>query len=66
MYNKEHYPLMLYTLDWLGFAHIVIAIIFIAPMKDPIKTIWVIELGIISCIATFPSIFIFGEIIKYH
>lgn len=51
---------MLYTLDWLSFADIVIAIIFIAPMKDPIKNIWVIEFGIISCITAFPANFIFG------
>jgi len=62
MYNKEQYPFMLYTFDWLGFAHIVIAILLIAPMKDPIKSLWVIEFAIISCITTFSAIFIFGII----
>jgi hypothetical protein len=59
-YNHEHYPFMLYTLDWLGYAHLMIALVFIGPLRDPVKNIWVIEFGILACLLTIPAIFIFG------
>ncbi len=57
-----HYPFLAYGTDWLAFAHIVIAIVFIGPLKDPIRNIWVIHFGMIACIAVFPLAFIAGEI----
>jgi hypothetical protein len=35
-------------------------IFFIGPLKDPIKNIWVIELGMIACFLVIPWAFIFG------
>jgi hypothetical protein len=46
----------------LAFAHLVIAIAFIGPMRDPIKNIWVIEFGMISCILIIPLAIIAGSI----
>src|SRR6185295_3742989 len=37
------YPFMAYGTDWLAFAHIVIALAFIGPFRDPVRNIWVIE-----------------------
>jgi len=51
-----------YGTDWLGFAHLVIALAFIGPLRDPIRNIWVIQFGLISCIAVFPLALIAGEI----
>ena len=59
-YSK--YPFIAYGTDWLAFAHIVLAILFIGPLKDPVKNIWVIEFGIISCILVVPFAVIFGQI----
>lgn len=56
------YPFISYGTDWLAFAHLVIAIAFIGPIKDPVKNIWVVEFGIISCIAIFPLAFVAGSI----
>ncbi len=56
------YPMLAYGYDWLAFAHIVIAMMFIGPLKDPIKNIWVIEWGMLSCIAVIPLAFIAGPI----
>ena len=39
------YPFIAYGTNWLAFAHIVIAIAFIGPLRDPVKNIWVIEWG---------------------
>src|SRR5690349_6224095 len=43
------FPFLAYGYDWLAFAHLVIAIAFIGPYKDPIKNKWVIEFGMIAC-----------------
>ncbi len=60
--TNAKYPMLAYGFDWLAFAHIVIAMMFIGPLRDPIKNIWVIEWGIISCIAVIPLAFIAGPI----
>ncbi len=59
--NKE-YPFIFYGTDWLAFAHIVIAILFIGPLRDPVKNIWVIEFGIIACVLVIPLAMICGPI----
>ena len=59
-YSK--YPFMAYGTDWLAFAHIVIAVVFIGPLRDPVRNIWVIEFGMISCLMVFPLAFICGTI----
>jgi hypothetical protein len=60
--TNEQYPYLAYGYDWLAFAHIVIAIAFIGPLKDPVKNIWIIEFGCIACIAVIPLAFIAGPI----
>jgi hypothetical protein len=56
------YPMLAYGYDWLAFAHIVIALFFIGPLKDPVKNIWVIEWGMLACIAIIPLAFIAGPV----
>lgn len=56
------YPFIAYGTDWLAFAHLVIALVFIGPLRDPIKNIWVIQFGLMACVAVFPLAFIAGEI----
>jgi hypothetical protein len=58
----QSFPFMAYGTDWLGFAHIVIAIAFIGPLRDPIKNIWVIEFGMIACVLIIPLALIFGPL----
>jgi hypothetical protein len=60
--TNAKYPFIAYGSDWLAFAHLVIAIAFIGPLRDPVKNIWVIEFGIISCLAIFPLAFIAGHL----
>lgn len=55
------YPFLLYGYDWLAFADVVLAILFIGPYRDPIKNIWVIEFGMIACILILPVAFIAGH-----
>ena len=56
------YPFVAYGTDWLAFAHIVIAIAFIGPLRDPVKNIWVIEFGMIACALVIPLALIAGPI----
>ena len=60
--TNASYPFMSYGTDWLGFAHLIIAIAFIGPLRDPLRNRWVIEFGIIACLAILPFAFIAGEI----
>lgn len=59
-YNLKHYPFMLYSLDWLGYAHLMIALVFIGPIRDPQRNIWVIQFGQLACLLTLPAIGLFG------
>jgi len=56
------YPLLRYGTDWLAFAHIVIAIAFIGPLRDPVRNIWVVEFGLIACVLVVPMALVFGPI----
>ncbi len=43
-------PQLAYGCDWLAFAHLVIALLFIGPYRDPVRNKWVIQWGMIACI----------------
>jgi hypothetical protein len=59
--NKK-YPMIAYGFDWLAFAHIVIAMVFIGSLKDPVKNKWIIDWAMLACIAIFPLAFIAAPI----
>jgi hypothetical protein len=58
--TARQYPFIAYGTDWLAFAHIVIAIAFWGPLKDPVRNIWIIELGMIACVLVIPLALVFG------
>lgn len=58
----QQYPLLLYGTDWLAFAHIVIALAFIGPYRDPVRNIWVIEFSLIACVLVVPMALLFGSL----
>ena len=60
--TNAKYPFVSYGTDWLAFAHLVIAVAFIGPLKQPVRNIWVVEFGILACIAVFPLALIAGEV----
>jgi hypothetical protein len=59
--TNNKYPFLAYGYDWLAFAHFVLAILFIGPLKDPVKNRWVIEFGMIACLLIIPFAFIAGQ-----
>ncbi len=56
------YPFLLYGYDWLAFAHIVLALFFIGPYRDPVRNIWVVQCGLIACGLVFPTAFLAGPL----
>lgn len=62
VYCNKKYPYLSYGTDWLAFAHVMLAVLFIGPYKYPVKNIWVLQFGMIACIAIFPLAFIAGPI----
>lgn len=60
--TNQNYPYLSYGTDWLAFAHLVLALLFVGPLRDPVKNIWVIEFGMIACLLIFPLAFIAGSI----
>lgn len=56
------YPFIAYGTDWLAFAHIVIGIAFIGPLRDPVKNVWIIQWGMIACVLVIPLALIAGSI----
>jgi hypothetical protein len=60
--TNRAYPFMAYGTDWLAFAHLVIAIAFLGPLRDPVRNKWVLEFGIIACAGVVPLALIAGPI----
>jgi hypothetical protein len=59
--DADH-PFLLYGTDWLAFAHLVIAVAFYGPYRDPVRNIWVVEFGMIACAGIVPLALICGPI----
>lgn len=60
--TNAKYPFLMYGTDWLAFAHFVIAVAFIGPLRDPVRNIWVIHFGMIACLMVIPFAFVMGEV----
>lgn len=57
-----NFPEMMLGTDWLGFAHIVLAILFLGALRNPVRNIWVIQFGLVSAILVIPAAFLFGAL----
>jgi hypothetical protein len=58
--QNQQAPFLAYGYDWLAFAHFVLAILFIGPLRDPVKNTWVIEFGMIACALVIPFALVAG------
>ncbi len=47
-------PFLFYGTDWLAFAHIVLAILFLGILPDPARNVWVLKFGLICCALVVP------------
>lgn len=60
--THEEFPFIFYGFDWLAFAHIVIAILFIGVYRHPVRNRWIILWAMITCGCIIPLAFIAGFI----
>lgn len=60
--TNERFPFMAYGTDWLAFGHVVIALAFIGPLRDPVRNRWIIEWAMLACMLVIPLAFICGPI----
>ncbi|HXC96487.1 MAG TPA: hypothetical protein VNU92_12365 [Edaphobacter sp.] len=58
----ERYPFLAYGTDWLAFAHLVLAIVFVGPLRDPVRNKWVLQFGVVACVSVIPLALIAGPI----
>lgn len=47
--TNRGYPFLAYGTDWLAFAHLVLAVLFVGAWRDPVRNKWVIQFGLIAC-----------------
>jgi hypothetical protein len=59
--TADQYPFLFYGFDWLAFAHFVLAILFLGPLRDPVRNKWVIEFGMIACLLIIPFALLAGH-----
>ena len=60
--TNAQYPFLAYGTDWLAFAHLVLAVLFIGPYRDPVRNKWNITFGLIACGGVIPLALIAGHI----
>lgn len=60
--TNKAYPWLAYGTDWLAFAHLMLAVFFIGPWRQPRSGRWILQSGMISCLAIFPLAFFCGAI----
>lgn len=60
--TNAQYPFLAYGTDWLAFGHFVIAVMFLGPIRDPVRNIWVIQSGLIACALVLPYAVVMGAV----
>jgi len=56
------YPFLAYGTDWLAFAHLVIAVAFIGPLREPVRNVWVVTFGMVASAGVIPLALIAGPL----
>jgi len=56
------YPFLAYGTDWLAFAHLMIAVAFLGPLRDPARNVWVIRWGLVMCAVVVPLALVAGAV----
>ena len=60
--TNAQYPFLAYGTDWLAFAHLVLAVVFVGPLRDPVRNVWVVRFGLFACAAVLPLALIAGTV----
>ena len=60
--TNANFPFLAYGTDWLAFAHLMIAVAFIGPLREPLRNKWIVDWGLICCAAIIPLALICGPL----
>ena len=60
--TDARYPFLAYGTDWLAFGHLVIALFFLGPIRDPVRNLWCLRVGMAACVLVLPLALICGPI----
>jgi hypothetical protein len=60
--TQGQFPFLAYGTDWLAFGHLMIALFFLGPWREPVANAWVLRTGLMACAAIIPLAMICGEI----
>ena len=58
----KDYPFLAYGTDWLAFAHLALAVVFVGAWREPVRNKWVVEFGLIACAGVVPLALIAGAV----
>jgi hypothetical protein len=60
--TSAKFPFIAYGTDWLAYAHLMIALAFIGPFRDPVRNVWVVQWAMIACLSIIPLALIAGPV----
>jgi hypothetical protein len=60
--SDRRYPFLAYGYDWLAFAHLVIAGLFLGPLRDPVRNVWVVRWALGACAGILPLALVCGPL----
>jgi len=60
--TQAQFPFVAYGTDWLAYGHIMIAVFFIGPWREPVANAWVLKVGLVCCAGVFPMAMICGAL----
>lgn len=58
----QKYPFIAYGTDWLAFAHLMIALFFILPWRDPVRYEGVLWIGVVMSVLVIPLAHLCGPL----
>ena len=60
--TNAQFPFLAYGTDWLAFAHLVIALAFVGPLRHPVRNAWLFTFGMMASVLIIPWAHITGEV----
>jgi hypothetical protein len=60
--TARDYPFLAYGTDWLAFAHLALAVVFVGAWREPVRNKWVVQFGLIACAGLIPLALIAGAV----
>lgn len=60
--TNAKFPFLAYGTDWLAFAHLIIALAFVGPLRHPVRNAWLFTFGMIASVLIIPWALITGEV----